>query len=75
VTRLYPADVRARAAGIVYHVGAIGSANVAWGVAKLAEVTGRPLSWAIWVSAAVVEVAIILCFWLQPKAAKLDPGG
>jgi len=75
VTRLYPADVRARAAGIVYHVGAIGSANVAWGVAKLAEVTGRPLSWAIWVSAAVVEVAIILCFWLQPKSAQLDPAG
>ena len=75
VTRLYPAEVRARAAGIVYHVGAIGSAFVTQGIAALSEYGHRPLSWSIWVVAAAVEIAIILCFWLQPKAAQLDPGG
>ncbi|HEY8208147.1 MAG TPA: MFS transporter [Myxococcaceae bacterium] len=74
VTRLYPAHVRARAAGIVYHVGAVGSAFVTLWVAALAEYGHRPLSWAMWVVAAGVEVAIIVCFWLQPKAAQLDPG-
>jgi SHS family lactate transporter-like MFS transporter len=75
VTRLYPSDVRARAAGIVYHVGAIGSAGVTQGIAALSEQTHRPLSWAIWVSAAVIEVAIIACFWMQPRKAQLDPAG
>lgn len=75
VTRLYPAHVRARAAGIVYHVGALGSSGVAWGVAALSEYAHRPLSWSIWVAAAAIEVAVIACFWMQPKAAQLDPGG
>jgi MFS family permease len=75
VTRLYPAHVRARAAGIVYHVGAVGSAFVTVWVAALAEYGNRPLSWAIWVVSAAVQVGIIVCFWLQPKSAQLDPSG
>ena len=75
VTRLYPQEVRARAAGIVYHVGAIGSAFVTQGIAALSEFGHIPLSQAIWAVAATFEVGLILCFWLRPKSAQLDPGG
>jgi len=75
VTRLYPQAVRARAAGIVYHVGAIGSAFVTQGVAALSEHGGIRLSSAIWIVASIFEAGLILCFWLRPKSAQLDPGG
>ncbi|HVE86298.1 MAG TPA: MFS transporter [Myxococcales bacterium] len=74
VTRLYPAHVRARAAGIVYHVGAIGAAFVPQGIAWLSERGGLKLSTAIWVVAATFEIGLILCFWLRPRSAQLDTG-
>jgi len=72
VAQLYPAAVRARAAGIVYHVGTIGSAFVTQGIAALAAYTQRPLSWAMWVVAAFFEVGLILCFWLRPRSTQID---
>lgn len=73
VTRLFPPEVRASAAGIVYHVGAAGSALVTPVIAILAE--GGRLSSAIWMVAATIQVGLILCFWLRPRSAQLDPGG
>lgn len=67
VTRLFPSEVRARAAGVVYHVGALGSAFVTPGIALLSDRGGYPLSTAIALVAAIFEVGLIICFWLQPR--------
>lgn len=70
LTRLFPSEVRARAAGVVYHVGAIGSAFVTQGIALLSERGGFSLSTAIIIFAATFETGLILCFWLQPRSLR-----
>lgn len=59
-TSLFPARVRGRAIGIVYHLGALIAAVVPWGIGELVEVTGLPLSSviAIVVGTALVALAI-----------------
>ncbi|MEZ4398388.1 MAG: MFS transporter [Kofleriaceae bacterium] len=47
VTGLFPEHVRARAIGLVYHVGALLAAFVPWGIPALAEETGWKLSSAV----------------------------
>jgi SHS family lactate transporter-like MFS transporter len=44
VTSLFPEHVRARAIGVVYHVGALLAAFVPWGIPELASRTGWKLS-------------------------------
>jgi hypothetical protein len=43
LTSLFPAELRARAVGLVYHVGAFGAAFVPMGMAAFAETTGTGL--------------------------------
>ncbi len=47
VTSLFPEHVRARAIGLVYHLGALLAAFVPWGIPELAARTGWKLSTAI----------------------------
>jgi SHS family lactate transporter-like MFS transporter len=55
-TSLFPAHIRARAIGVVYHVGALIAAFVPWLVAATSERTGIPLSTVI---ASVVGVGLV----------------
>src|SRR5580704_2926090 len=43
-TSLFPANVRARAIGIVYHAGALLAAFIPWAIGRIVEVTGWRLS-------------------------------
>jgi SHS family lactate transporter-like MFS transporter len=55
-TSLFPAHVRARAIGVVYHAGALIAAFVPWTIAALHDYTGRPLSMIV---ATVVGVGLV----------------
>ncbi len=55
-TSLFPAHVRARAIGIVYHAGALLAAFVPWGIPKISAATGMPLSTTI---AVVVGIGLV----------------
>ncbi|MCC7382953.1 MAG: MFS transporter [Deltaproteobacteria bacterium] len=59
LTSLFPAEVRARAIGVVYHVGAFGAAFVPIGIAALAENTGASLALSIAGVVAACEIALI----------------
>jgi MFS transporter, SHS family, lactate transporter len=56
-TSLFPAHVRARAIGIVYHAGALIAAFVPWGIPQLSAATGMKLSTTIGV---VVGAGLVL---------------
>jgi len=64
---LFPAEVRARGFGIVYHVGALLSGGTPLLVAWLARWRGVPLSRAIAGTAAVAAVATIAMLVLRPR--------
>jgi SHS family lactate transporter-like MFS transporter len=57
-TSLFPTHVRARAIGIVYHVGALLAAFVPWGMGKLVEATKMPIATAIEIVVGVGLVAL-----------------
>jgi SHS family lactate transporter-like MFS transporter len=59
LTGLFPAEIRARAVGIVYHVGAFGAAFVPTGVAALSE-HGVRLSTALMFVAGGCELALAI---------------
>ncbi len=69
LTSLFPARLRARAVGIVYHVGALPAAFVPMGIAAMAEHGGVPLMWSIGVVVAVCQVAMALLILGAPKDA------
>jgi MFS transporter, SHS family, lactate transporter len=60
LTSLFPAEVRARCVGIVYHVGALFAAFVPTIVAALAEHGGLPLGRAILFVAGACELGLVL---------------
>jgi SHS family lactate transporter-like MFS transporter len=65
LTSLFPAEIRARAVGIVYHAGAFLAAFVPTGVAALSE-RGLPLSTAILLTAGICELGLVLLL-MAPK--------
>ena len=62
LTGLFPAEVRARAVGVVYHLGALFAAFVPTGVAAVAQHTRVPLGRAILVTALVCELGLVVLF-------------
>ncbi len=71
LTSLFPAEVRARAVGIAYHVGACVAALVPWLTSllkgALAPYTTHPWAWAIFVIAATAELLLAVMLLAQPK--------
>jgi MFS transporter, SHS family, lactate transporter len=65
LTNLFPAEVRARAVGIAYHLGAFFAAFVPTGIAALAD-RGVPLARAILGCAGACEIALVIALIL-PK--------
>jgi SHS family lactate transporter-like MFS transporter len=65
LTGLFPAELRARAVGIVYHAGAFAAAFVPTGLAALAD-HGVPLATAIAVVAGVCEAGLVFLL-LAPR--------
>jgi SHS family lactate transporter-like MFS transporter len=70
LTSLFPAEIRARAVGVVYHVGAFFAAFVPTGIAALSE-HGVPLERAILVAAGVCLVGMVAVL-LVPIHAPLE---
>lgn len=69
LTSLFPAAVRARAVGIVYHVGALLAAGTPTLVAALAAGGARPLSQAIGVVVAAAAALTLAILFLRPRGA------
>ena len=62
LTGLFPPEVRARAVGVVYHVGALFAAVVPTGMAFIAERAHVPLARAILVVAVACELGLVALF-------------
>ncbi len=60
LTSLFPAPVRARLVGLVYHIGAAGAALVPMAIAALAKSTGMRISSSMMIVAIACEVAVVL---------------
>jgi SHS family lactate transporter-like MFS transporter len=65
LTQIFPAEVRARAVGIVYHLGALFAAFVPTGIAALHQHAHVPLPRAILVVAIVCELGLVALFTLS----------
>ena len=78
LTRLFPAEVRARAVGIAYHVGACVAALIPWLTAllkgALTAYTAHPWAWAIFAIAATCELGLVSLLLAQPKEMVGIPG-
>jgi len=78
LTSLFPAEVRARAVGIAYHVGACVAALIPWLTAvlkgALAAHTAHPWAWAIFVIAAACELGLAVLLLAQPNEMVGIPG-
>ena len=68
LTSLFPAHIRARAVGFVYHIGAFAAAFVPTGVAALAEYTRLSLAQSIAIVAGVCELTLAVAMFLRPSA-------
>jgi SHS family lactate transporter-like MFS transporter len=66
LTGMFPAGVRARAVGVVYHAGAFAAAFVPLAITALAEATTLGLAGSIAVVAATLELALALMFVARP---------
>jgi SHS family lactate transporter-like MFS transporter len=75
LTALFPAAVRARAVGIVYHVGALLAAGTPTLVAALAAGGARPLSTALAAVVAGSAALTLLVLFLRPRGALPPPPG
>jgi SHS family lactate transporter-like MFS transporter len=78
LTGLFPHEVRARAVGIAYHVGACVAALIPWLTAvlkgALAPYTAHPWAWAIFLVGAACELFLALLLLAQPKEMVGIPG-
>ena len=72
LTGLFDADVRARAVGIVYHVGAFCASFVPLAITWLATNTQLTLAGAIAIVAGGCEVALAAAFLMQRRAAAIS---
>ena len=76
LTSLFPATVRARAVGLVYHVGALLAAGTPTLVAALAAGGARPLSHAMAAVVAGSSLLTLAILHLRPRGALAgEPGG
>lgn len=73
LTGLFPPEVRARAVGVVYHLGALVAAFVPTAVAATAQHTNVPLGRCILVAALACEVGLVALFARKLKAASGKP--
>lgn len=69
LTSLFPPHVRARAVGLVYHVGAFAAAFVPTAVAALAERGGLSLARSIAYVAGTCNLGLVVAMLLRPRAA------
>jgi SHS family lactate transporter-like MFS transporter len=67
---LFPAELRARAVGLVYHVGAFGAAFVPMGMAALSAAMGWSLGLTIAGVVATFQVLMVLVLLLRPRSMK-----
>jgi SHS family lactate transporter-like MFS transporter len=78
LTGLFPPEVRARAVGIAYHVGACVAALIPWLTAllkgALVSHTAHPWAWAIVLVTAACELFLALVLLAQPKEMVGIPG-
>jgi SHS family lactate transporter-like MFS transporter len=72
LTGLFDADVRARAVGVVYHVGAFLASFVPLAITWLATNTELTLAGAIAIVAGACEVALAAAFLMQRRAASIS---
>jgi len=70
LTSLFPARIRARVVGLVYHVGAFAAAFVPTGVAALKDFGGLKLMTAIACVAAGCEILLVGAMLIRPAAAE-----
>lgn len=68
LTSLFPAELRARAVGLVYHVGAFGAAFVPMGMAAFAETTGTGLGQTIALAVGISQLGLAALMVFRPKA-------
>ncbi len=65
---LFPAEIRARAMGIVYHVGAFAAAFVPMTMADITESNGIPFSKTIAIGVGIFQVALAGLILFRPRA-------
>jgi MFS transporter, SHS family, lactate transporter len=70
LSTLFPAEVRGRAIGIVYHVGAFGAAFVPMTIAEISGSTGTPLSEVIAILVGLFQIALAALVLLRPSATR-----
>lgn len=73
LTGLFEASVRARAVGLVYHVGAAAAALIPPAVAALHDRFGLKLSLAVGASIAACELLLAVALWLRPAGVLPSP--
>ena len=73
LTGLFNAEVRARAVGLVYHVGAAAAALLPPLVATLHDRFGWPLSRSIGASIGICELLLAVALWLRPAGVLPSP--
>jgi SHS family lactate transporter-like MFS transporter len=66
LTSLFPSEIRGRAVGIVYHVGAFGAAFVPMGIAQLVESFGLSFQSVIGVAVGVFQGALVVALLFVP---------
>ena len=74
LTSLFPAHIRARCVGLVYHVGACVGAFVPTGIAALSEYAGMSLGRAILLVAGCAQMALVAALVLRPRGTPLEAG-
>lgn len=70
LTSLFPAEIRGRCVGIVYHAGAVLAAFTPTTMAMLVERGGFSYAQSIALMAGVCEVGMVAALFLRPKAAQ-----
>lgn len=70
LTSLFPAEVRARCVGIVYHVGAFGAAFVPMGTAAMAASLGWSMGTCIAIVVAVFQVVLVSVLVMRPRSMR-----
>jgi MFS transporter, SHS family, lactate transporter len=73
LTGLFPAAVRARCVGLVYHVGAVLAAGVPTAIAALNQYAGMSLARSIGVMAAACQLLLVAALMLRPRGVLVRP--
>jgi SHS family lactate transporter-like MFS transporter len=73
LTGLFPAAVRARCVGLVYHVGAVIAAGVPTAIAALNQYAGMSLAKSIGIMAAACQLLLVVALMLRPRGALARP--